>query len=453
MAIHIYNYSVHAEQRYFLGREHRGGYDAISINGNIVAYSSKGVSSFVATANKQFFIDPQTHAFQHPTVHLKNKSTDENGLTKYEFKPSIRKLANHLGAQFDSVINNDSPIIPDIFVDSRGDVIEENVIEIVDRAVRFQNELLISELNAEDLEFLDSDVDLRPMFILAPYFVLTLRNWERWLSVNLELYKCTKQRYSDKRIFLKIVVSKDVLEDHANEICEQVNSVNPDGILLWIDELNEQEASRSLLQSYLLLLRNLKSQTSEIYNTHGGYFSTLLTHREVNLLQGVGHSINYGEYRPIVPVGGGIPRAWFYLPLLHTRVRYGDALGILLENNYLQSVDSFGTNVCKCLQCKELISKLGSIEKVFNAYGESSVSVQRRAGSFVRFEYPTKEAKQYAARHYLYNKQYEFENLNEVGIGERANELEETLNNVSSGTDPSYLRHLFKWKKCLDELT
>ena len=48
----------------------------------------------------------------------------------------------------------------------------------------------------------------------------------------------------------------------------------------------------------------------------------------------------------------------------------------------------------------------------------------RRTGSIVRLEYPTKEAKQAASRHYLYNKAKEFSDIEEKAASELLQNLE-----------------------------
>ena len=134
MTAHIYHYNTHAEKRFFLGSEHRHLYDLIAVNGNIISHSPEGSAGMLATAGKEFFIDPQTHAFQHPTRFLKRDISDrEKGEPpKYAFKPSVDRLARErLGFPFDSVITNDRPLTADIFLDSAGrpmaDVIKRNV--------------------------------------------------------------------------------------------------------------------------------------------------------------------------------------------------------------------------------------------------------------------------------------------------------------------------------------
>ena len=121
MATHIYHYNTNSEQRYFLGREHRDLYDIIALNGNIVSHTTSGVAAFISTTGKKFFIDPQTHAFQHPTINLKRDiSEKESGEPpNYQFKPSIEKLAiERLGGVFTSVIQKDKPLNPDDFSDN-----------------------------------------------------------------------------------------------------------------------------------------------------------------------------------------------------------------------------------------------------------------------------------------------------------------------------------------------
>lgn len=457
MAKHICHYNTHAEKRYFLGREHRDLYDMIALNGNIVSHTPEGVAGFVATAAKDFYIDPQTHAFQHATIHLKRDVSDKESEepADYQFKPSIVKLATErLKGPFTGVIENDRPIGPRSFCDADGNVYKDVIDTVCQQVACFQLRTMIDELDDEAREFIGDVTNLRPSILLAPYFCLANRLWREWLRINIACYERTKELFQDLPTYFSLVLSRESL-NNPTEIIDALSRVQPDGILLWIDEHVEETLGLSGVKNYVGLLRDLKRRvTGTIYNSHGGYLSILLCHSGVEgLLDGVGHSMNYGEQRAVVPIGGGIPMAQFYLLSVHSRLRFGDAASIVQPKGWLNSIETYRENVCTCHQCLELIRDRGSAEAAFEVYGSSQpVTITRRTGVIVTLEYPTSEAKQAATRHYLYNKAREFQDIKEKDFRRLLVELNNTYDEISQYSGEDFVRHLPIWHDALNEL-
>jgi len=456
VATRIYHYNTHAEKRYFLGPQHHGLYDMIALNGNIVSNTPEGVAGFLATAGKDFYIDPQTHAFQHPTIHLKRDISDKEAgePQQYEFKPSIVKLATErLKGPFADVVQNDKPIRPTVFLDG-SDNIRNDVVDVVcEHVMSFQLNAMLAELDDEAKELIGDMSRLQPNFLIAPYFCLATHPWREWFKINVACYKRTRELFKDLPIYFGLVLSRDRLNDRA-EIIEALSLVKPNGILLWIDEHVEEMLGGSEIDSYVNFLQGLKQVAGTRYNSHGGYLSILLCHSEVGgLLDGVGHAMNYGEHRAVVPIGGGLPMAQFYLLSVHSRLRYADAASIIQPKGWLNSVEQYRENICRCHQCQELLKEKGGAEAAFAEYGKSNpVTITRRPGTIVRLEYPTKEAKQAATRHYLYNKAKEFENIEEKNFRELLIELNNTYNAISSDGGEDFVRHLFTWHEALGGL-
>jgi len=172
------------------------------------------------------------------------------------------------------------------------------------------------------------------------------------------------------------------------------------------------------------------------------------------ILDGVGHSINYGESRSVVPIGGGIPMARFYFPSIHSRLRYGDALGIVLSQNWLSTGIKYRNNVCKCAQCLKLIKSKNTINEAFLVYGESyPVTFRRRSGTIVSLEYPATEAKQVAACHYLYNKAKEFKDIKNISFKELLKNLTTTYDTIAPISGDSMVAHMNNWRTALQKLT
>lgn len=457
MSEHIYHYNVHSEQRYFVGPEHRGLYDLIFLNGNIVSHTPAGIAAFLATTAKDFYIDPQTHIFQHNTIHLKRDNSDASkGETPdYQFKPSIIKLAQErLGEPFSLVIEQDRPLSPPDFFQEDGSINQERINSICENVVNFQKDTMYNSLDDESRELLSENVNFRPKFIIAPYFFLSPIRFSNWLNITKSCYLRTKEIVTDLQVFFVLVVSKEALDSGIDDIVGAVSEINADGIIIWIDEHTEEDLSIRELKRFIALIRGLRNSTGTIHNSHGGYFSIMLCHSEFgNLLNGVGHSINYGESRSVVPVGGGIPMARFYFPSIHSRIRFGDALGIVTSKNWLTSIDEYRAKICSCLQCAKLIEENNTANEVFYEYGRSfPVTIRRRSGSIVSLEYPTKEAKQAAACHYLYNKAREFEDIQNKPLNELVENLRHTYDEIAPYSGEAPVAHLNNWSQVLQEL-
>jgi len=451
MTTHIYHYNVHAEKRYFLGAENRDLYDLIAINGNIVSHSPAGTAAFLATANKPFYIDPQTHAFQHATRHLKRDVSDKEAgePPRYEFKPSIIKLARErLGSPFSDVIEHDSPLRPGSFLNQTR-LPKREVIEAICSAVgNFQMNLMRSEMDEETWEYFDSEDILEPEFIIAPYFYLSPPDYEGWLRVSIAAYEATKRMYSANDVYFALVLPEALLAD-SESLLQQLERLEPTGVLLWIDEQIEEDLNQDSVVRYLKFLKKLRQCTGRLVLSHGGYLSILGCHAELGpCLDGVGHSVNYGEHRSVVPIGGGIPMARFYLRSLHSRLRHGDAASIVQPMGWLASDQDYVTHVCSCRQCHELMTKKGSAEQTFFFYGESTpVTFTRRDGSIVRRNYPTPEATQAATRHYLFNKAKEFEDISSRGINDLIGDLDGARTQLETAAGHRATGHLLSWRK------
>jgi hypothetical protein len=372
-----------------------------------------------------------------------------------EFKPSIIKLARErLGPPFASVIDNDRPLRINDFYDDKGSINEAIINKVCESVLYFQTRTMIDSLDEDDKEFINEGNSLKPKFLIAPYFYLSPQLYSEWLEISLACYKRTKELSKSSPIFLNVVISKEALEENEKDISRRISQIRPDGIILWIDNQIEEEMSKSEILRYIKFIQNLRGSTQEIFNSHGGYLSKILSHRDLNsLLNGVGHCMNYGESRSVIPIGGGIPMARFYFPSIHSRMRYGDALGVSLSKGWLKSEEIYLEKVCRCAQCVKLLKEKGSAEKAFASYGESNpVTFIRKSGSIVRLEFPTSEAKQIAAIHYLYNKAHELNSIMSQSIKEILAQLENTNKEISETPNETSITHLKKWYDSIHEL-
>ncbi len=252
-------------------------------------------------------------------------------------------------------------------------------------------------------------------------------------------------------MFLPIVVSNGVLQnsDVRDEIVGNLARSDLDGYLVWVDCFDETEVGSNSLQKFLSLVRSLRKRSEqEIINLHGGYFSILAAGTiGQNSISGVAHGPEFGEHRGVVPVGGGIPRAKFYIPSLHSRVPYREAATLLSSKGWLKSPSDFFQNVCACPECKKVI---GADIKNFTTYGDATAKLVRRDNGFVRMEFPTSAAKQQCLRHYLERKAIEYKFAD--------NSRDEIIKDLQTGYTafidlaPESSEHLAVWAKALADI-
>ena len=457
MPTHILRYNTLGEKRYFLGDFH-ALYGLIGINGNIVSHAPAGIAAFAATTAKPFYIDPQTHAFQHSTENLKRdvrtkEEKENNDPRRLEFKPSIVKLAkNHLGDPFTRVVDDDRPITLQDFHDDSGEINRALVANVSERVIQFQREILFESIKDDDKEFLDPTSGLSPAFYLSPYFFLEISElMQGWIQLMEALYNASKVSANDVPVYFPLVISRELLDiESSKQLLYVIEKLSPDGICLWVDDFSEENAYQKDLHNYVSFLQNIRKYTKNIYIAHAGYFSVLLSHPEVGLIDGIGHSINYGEHRTVVPVGGGIPMARFYLPALHARLRHGDALALIRKMGWLKDKDSY-RNVCQCKGCSDLIDEYkGNVDDAFALYGKSTPTTFLRNGTYISLLLPTAEARGAASRHYLYNKAIEIEHLSSP-IADLAANISSTYDKLKAIVSSEDVSHLWRWLQSRDK--
>jgi len=399
MAIeHWMMFGTFAEQRHFVYPD-RTTYQGTILNGNMVAHAPDGLAAFLLekTAGLSYIIDPMTHAFQHHPRFV----SDSDGKPK----SSIQALAEQYGSLLTDIVGK-RPLVPRDLRDSVA------LNDLVKNCLAFQSEKLSQVMASRDaMKYLDNaNVQLKPAALVAPYFYMTETSYRDWLPICVNAAQQARKLFPTSRLFTSVVVNQGLLlnDDALESVSTQLSGLDVDGYLLWIDNLDEQRAGSSVLNQVLMLSRALrKNKSRPVINLHGGYFSILAAGALGDeAFSGVTHGPEFGEFRSVIPVGGGIPIARYYLPQLHARVRYRDMVRILGATGWRESAAIFHSNVCDCLECKETIN--GNIQN-FLEFGRGNVRGVRRSGGMVRIEYPTAEAKMHCLRHYLQRKRIEYQ--------------------------------------------
>jgi hypothetical protein len=436
---HWMMFGTFGQQRYFV-YPNTGTYCGVIINANMAAYAPDGLAAFLTekTKNLNYIIDPLTHAFQHEPSVLQN----DDG----EVKKAFDIMARRYGPVFARCVDERIPVLPKHFRQ------DSDLRLAVDNCLQFQKNQLSEAMKSSDaMKYLDPEIEkVEPYALIAPYFYMTESSIDRWLPICARSASFATELKEKSRVFSAVVVSQGIVsdEDTRNRIITEFDGIPVKGFLLWVDDLDEETAGKDELAGLLELARGLRGGSSrEVVNLHGGYFSVLAAGLlGNNAMSGVTHAPEFGEHRSVIPVGGGIPIARYYMPRLHIRVRYRDALGLLNAKGWLRDAETFHDKVCNCDECRDTIS--GEI-KNFRKFGIGNVKSIRRGDRLVRIEYPTEETKKRCLRHYLQRKAIEYQFS---ATANREQILEDLDNGISEFEEVGGLElvaHLTNWKEVL----
>jgi hypothetical protein len=434
---HWMTFGTFAEQAYFTYPS-ADTYSGVIINANMVAHAPAGIGSFLAerTSGLKYIIDPMTHAFQHSPTAVRTVDG--------RIKSSIEKIALEYGQAISGKAGR-LPLLPRDFSD------DGLARDFVANCLSFQRDRLSQAMAAcEASKYLDPAERSQPPYALvSPYFYMTESGISDWLPLNRRLLSHSVAAADGARVFACLTIDRGLLCSPSKlpEISNLVGDTGATGALLWIDSLADDEATSTELDRLVELSRLLrKGGASEVISLHGGYFSTLLCALPA-ALTGVAHGPEYGESRPVVPVGGGIPIARYYMRPLHQRTKYRDALMICRAMGWLDSAESFHRHVCNCQLCRSEIA--GDISN-FVRFGDGTPKDVKRKSGFVRIEFPATETKIRCLKHYLNCKSDEFRfarNESKQGI---TADLEESANGLRGFLGDEGVRHLERWRDTLE---
>ncbi|MEA2553207.1 MAG: hypothetical protein QOJ65_1383 [Fimbriimonadaceae bacterium] len=436
---HWMMFGTFAEQRHFIYPS-VASYAGAVINANMAAHAPDGLAAFLVekTSGLAYIIDPMTHAWQHEPMFV----CDAEGNPK----KALSTLAQNYGEPYKSALGR-RPLTPDDFRD------QALHRESVERVITFQkNRLSLAMASTDAMRYLEAtDKELRPRALVSPYFYLHEVNLQYWLPIMLQAVEYALPMADGIPVYGGVVIGKGLLQSEKlrKQLTTALLSASLDGYVVWVDGLQEQEASASELCALLELCRSLRINGSRyILNLHGGYFSVLAAGElGNNALNGVTHAPEFGEARSVVPIGGGIPIARYYVPELHSRVRYRDAQAMFKAKGWLDSASSFFQNVCDCEECRKVLKD--SAEN-FILFGEGKVKEVKRGQGIARMEYPTPETKLRCLRHYLQRKQMEHDFVSRQPKEIQLQELTSSKDKYIDVLGFDGIKHLVIWKQVFE---
>ena len=464
--IHILRYGTVAEKMHL--EKALGAYDYLSINGNTAAYVSNAISQFIvekffSKPEKGFFIDPITYAFQTSskvnTIELlynKKKDTDEKTLKK-----SIEKLIEKYGGPALKIKDGETILPTDFLNANTFNLFCENVLS-------FQYSLIAQHIQDNDLEKYITYVSkndlpqLHPKFLIAPYFYINADDIDvkEWINLNTKFIdKATSlsaEKFNNCPIFGQLTINKNIFQnkDLLSYVINEYNKLNLSGLTIWVDDLNEHEATSEELCSFTALLKNLNCKTK--YNMYGGYFSILLTHKKIGLLNGVSHGLEYGESRKVYPVGGGLPVSKYYFFPIHKRMDFTDSFYMLEGVGVINSTATnwgdtsrYYNEICKCDQCKTVLRN----EMInFIDFESREFYDIKRKNQVLRRKKASSDTKQNCLYHYLLCKMREFKSIEKDKMEELNSQLLIQYNNFKNSSillKDDNLEYLITWNSIL----
>lgn len=438
---HLLRYGTHSEKDIFTLPSEENDYDEVVLNANMVAYTPKAMSAFVLRLDRPFIIDPQTHVFQHDFQYLLSKNGNP--------KQSVSNLAEKYGGQIKEAFFADMSIDPNTFSDPKErDFLVRNVVDFQKNTL---TETITQGAAADYVTFaLDepgsklSKDHITPQTIIAPYFFLDERTQDV-LQINIDLANHTHEvgKSEGFNVGAELVISKSLLRNdvYRKKVIDEYAKLAFETIFIWIDEFDETVVGVDDLSAFKDLVTNLSLKGKKVVNLYGGYFSLLLSKID-NGLVGVCHGMEYGESRKVVPVSGGLPKAKYYFPPLHIRMKAESYARTIEHKKGWRDLgakdDSFAREVCDCKSCEDPDQFIETI----------TFEIKSKKGVKRRGETSTTAAKRHSLKHYLINKTREYDLVRKNELTVLLEDLRKSLANYKKTDD--VVSHLSRWLSVLD---
>lgn len=398
---------------------------------------------------RRYIIDPQTHIFQQDFSAI----TTENKKTKTrQIKKSVEKYLSRLPDEISNVmLLQHRPLY--------SSEIRPHIDSLVKCVYDFQIEYVNKYIKDKDydkyLKFTNSYP--APKMVVAPYFMLKSeydsQTVDNWLSLNsICLEKTIEQSTNINQPFptaAQIVIDKDVLLSNGiiHKIKSAYSKAGYEYVFIWVDDYDAFDAKIEYTQTFSNLIASLNEIGKKPIMAYGGYESIVLCNSDSpSRLYGVAQSVGYGEYRPITPVGGGMPVNKYYFLPTHRRLRFDDAANILYENGYFSDSKSeaakhakeYYSNICNCKKCREIIKD--DINNFVKYNDSTPFEIKTKSGTLSRNR-PTADASLIAAFHFLHCKVDEWTNIGTKNFKTLISELKSNYQIY----DPQMCRQIDAW--------
>lgn len=446
--IKMLRYNTGTDKKAFV--KFKNDFDAVIFNATIVAYSGAAVADLVSVHKKRYIIDPQTHIMQHDVHALMSKNSKTG---TYAIKKSVKKYLDRLPSKVTEIIEGERRHLS---ITEITDIVDELTEKVYEFETAYVNSFIKSKEYDKYLKYAKAE-GAAPKVVIAPYFMLKSRMSTEECESILELNQLCVKKFTkiqqDKNtnypIATQLVLDREILKNESmvKKIGEKYKDSDCEYIFIWINDFSSWDCSLEEKRCFYELLKVINFIGKKPIMSYGGYDSIFLCHKDLSTrLYGVAQSVGYGEARAITPVGGGLPVNKYYFGPLHKRMRFDEALSILMNAGYLNALKTnqehakdYYQNICACETCRQLIKN--DIDN-FNAYNESTpYLVRARFGDITRNR-PTTAATQVAAFHFLSRKKIEWNEIETCSLSELKERLIEAYE--AYGSDKA-VKNIKEW--------
>lgn len=310
LSFNIFLWYLANERKYFDSMPEY--YDGFLISAHVLEHYTSAFTALCAKLNKPFFVIPDTHAFQlAPISHFFN--------SKGGIKTSWEKLAKSYGHLINLILTQERNLEPEDFLSKKG-TWEQTLYDLVSKVLSFQKERVNLALCGLS-RFLEEPQEKEVKYLVSPYFFFSSIN-DPWYEISLKMATESINHKGDSKLFAIICASKSILlsDEAIAKIVKDYSFSGLDGILVWIQDFDEETEPSQLLHGFKKLIISFKERGKEVINLHGKFFSLMLCHYG---LDGVGMGICYKEvanpnhFPTGGPPGGPVPK--YYIPKLRIK--------------------------------------------------------------------------------------------------------------------------------------
>jgi len=312
----------HVSQDLF--RRHRDKYDGLIIPLSVACVFKQGTGGFVLTLKTQYALDPRTPILQ----------------ADFD-RQSIRRA--HL-----EIADVHGPTVRQIFLSGplRPADVSPLAADIAARVLSFQKQF--AQQSAEKVDkyaaLLGEEVESAyggPHFLIPPYFRSSGRN-DPWYQVSLDVAKAAVREKERYRLAPVLHITEGFPENEFEAMANDYNNPGFDGLIVFVNDLQEYVARATTLTKYANLVALLQGQGKPLFGLFGGYFTLLL--RKVGL-GCFSNAVGYGEFRDSGRHEGGQAVSRYYIPKLHRYFTVTDGETIL-------NIVGGGLLRCACSVCR-----------------------------------------------------------------------------------------------------
>jgi hypothetical protein len=404
-----YRFNVFAERQFF---DNTNLIDGIIVPAHVMAYYEVSFPQFLKECGLPFIIDPVSYVWDIRQRLIKN----ENG----ELKKSYAKLVEKLNCKIGNLLG-DYPLSNINFSDSDLEEFVHNVLkfQLFDVSSKKPDRLKSIQRLKERISIVEGTAQpinrtVEPYALIPPYFYFTEVGDKNYsTSLQAARYAEASKYAPNRRIFPCLCMERSILTDES-----QIHRIIDDfkdfqGVLFWINLLEETTASQEELNGLTTLVKGLSSKGAEVINLYGGYFSMALHHAGLSKMS---CGICYSSARNVhsEASGGGLP-VRYYEPSLKLKIMPDVALKLYLDKPKLFN--------CDCPICSKYSAQCQNVGN--NQRGRILSGFFSDEGRRCVIDWETSRL------HFLNHRKTEKKNIEKTDIDTTASDLLNTFNELS----------------------